>query len=316
MGAMHRHLKSLAIAMVVVLLVMQAPPFAGLAAGLVFSLLWGSPFDKSVLSKYSAPLLKLAVVGLGFGLHIDSLLTTGRESIWITLWILGIMAVVGFAMAYVLGINMKTALLITSGTAICGGSAIAAMSPIVKAKNHEISVALGVVFILNAVALLLFPLLGRWLGLNDAQFAWWAAMAIHDTSSVVGAASQYGDQSLALATSVKLTRALWIIPVSLVAALILQPDKKKFSIPFFIFYFVIAAIIGTYVPWVQSIAPFITQGSKSLFTVVLFLIGLSLDKSIFKQMGTKPIIYGITLWIVTAVSSLVIICGCCYYSRF
>lgn len=310
------YLKPLFFLIVLALLLTQASPFWGLAGGLAFSLILGSPFPKEILSKYHGPLLKIAVVGLGFGLNIDNVVATGKEGVQATLTILAIIGLVGFLLAKVLKVNMRTALLITSGTAICGGSAIAAMSPIVSAKNNEISVALGVVFILNAIALIIFPILGRMLGLNDAQFAWWAAMAIHDTSSVVGAASQFGDQSLALATTIKLTRALWIIPVSILAAIILQPEQKKFSIPYFILFFVLAAVVSSYIPIVQSIAPILVKGSKSIFTWVLFLIGIGLNKSIFREMGMKPVLYGTTLWLVTAVSSLWIICSCCNFSKF
>lgn len=310
------YLKPIFFIAVIILLLTQASPFWGLAGGLAFSLLLGSPFPKEILSKYQGPLLKVAVIGLGFGLNIDSVVATGMEGVQATLIILGIIGLVGFLLAWVLKVNMRTALLITSGTAICGGSAIAAMSPIVSAKNNEISVALGVVFILNAIALIIFPILGRLIGLNEAQFAWWAAMAIHDTSSVVGAASQFGDQSLALATTIKLTRALWIIPVSILAAVILQPEQKKFSIPYFILFFVLAAVVSSYVPVVQSIAPILTMVSKSIFTLVLFLIGIGLNKSIFREMGVKPVLYGTTLWLVTAVSSLWIIWNCCNYSKF
>lgn len=302
--------------LILALALTQASPFWGLLFGLTFSLLIGSPFPKELLSKYHGPLLKIAVVGLGFGLNINSVIATGREGAEVTLIMLLILAIVGFILAKVLQVNMRTALLITSGTAICGGSAIAAMSPIVSAKNNEISVAIGVVFILNAIALITFPMAGRWIGLNDAQFAWWAAMAIHDTSSVVGAASQFGDQSLVLATTVKLTRALWIIPISLMAAVILQPKQKKLAIPYFILFFIAAAVLASYLPIVQSIAPLLTQGSKILFTLVLFLIGMGLNKSIFQEMGVKPVLYGVTLWLITAVFSLVLIYGCCHFSRF
>lgn len=311
-----QYLKPIFFLIVILLLSTQASPFWGLLTGLAFSLLLGSPFPKETLSKYHGPMLKIAVVGLGFGLSIDNVVATGREGVEVTLTILGIIGLVGIVLAKVLKVNMRTALLITSGTAICGGSAIAAMSPIVSAKNNEISVALGVVFILNAIALVVFPIAGRWLGLNDAQFAWWAAMAIHDTSSVVGAASQFGDQSLALATTIKLTRALWIIPVSLIAAIILQPAQKKFSIPYFILFFVLAAVLSSYLPVFKTMAPLLTQGSKSLFTLVLFLIGIGLNKSIFHEMGVKPVLYGITLWMITAITSLLLIYSCCNFSQF
>lgn len=308
--------KAIFFVIIAILLVSMASPIWGLATGLIFSLLLNSPFNREILAKFHSPLLKIAVVGLGFGLNVNNVLTTGREGIVVTLIMLGVIVIVGFLLAKAFQVNMRTALLITSGTAICGGSAIAAMSPIVKAKTIELSVAMGVVFILNAIALLVFPLLGKWLQMTDSQFAWWAAMAIHDTSSVVGAASQFGDQSLALATTVKLTRVLWIVPVSLIAAIVLQSDRRGFSVPYFIGFFLLAVLLSSYVPFFQTAAPVFTQISKALFTIVLFLIGLSLNKAMFKEIGARPLLYGTALWIVSAVSSLLLVFYCCSFNSF
>jgi uncharacterized integral membrane protein (TIGR00698 family) len=308
--------KAIFFVVIVILLASMASPIWGLATGLIFSLLLKSPFSRDSLAKFHSPLLKIAVVGLGFGLNVNNVLTTGREGIVVTLMMLGVIIIVGFLLAKAFQVNMRTALLITSGTAICGGSAIAAMSPIVKAKTIELSVAMGVVFILNAIALLVFPLLGKWLQMTDSQFAWWAAMAIHDTSSVVGAASQFGDQSLALATTVKLTRVLWIVPVSLIAAIVLQSDRRGFSIPYFIGFFLLAVLLSSYVQFFQTAAPVFTQISKALFTIVLFLIGLSLNKAMFKEMGARPLLYGTALWIVSAVSSLLLVFYYCSFNSF
>lgn len=297
-------------------MISKASPIWGLAVGLLFSLLLGSPFTRERIAKFHGPLLKVAVVGLGFGLNVNNVMATGQEGAMVTLMMLGVILVAGFLLAKLFNVNTRTALLITSGTAICGGSAIAAMSPIVKAKSIELSTAMGVVFILNAIALLIFPLIGNWLDMTGSQFAWWAAMAIHDTSSVVGAASQFGDQSLALATTVKLTRVLWIIPVSLIAAIAVQGDGKKFSIPYFIGFFLIAVLLSSYVPFFQVNASIFTQVSKVLFTIVLFLIGLGLNKAMFREMGVRPLLFGTALWIISAIGSFLLVYTCCSFNSF
>ncbi|GCC50095.1 putative sulfate exporter family transporter [Chryseotalea sanaruensis] len=300
----------------IILVISMASPIWGLATGLLFSFLLNSPFSRESLAKFHGPLLKIAVVGLGFGLNVNNVLATGQEGAVVTLMMLGVILIAGFLLAKVFKINTRTALLITSGTAICGGSAIAAMSPIVKAKNIELSTAMGVVFILNAIALLIFPMVAKWLDMSGSQFAWWAAMAIHDTSSVVGAASQFGDQSLALATTVKLTRVLWIIPVSSVAAIAMQSDKKKFTIPYFIGFFLLAVLLSSYIPFFQTTASIFTQVSKVLFTIVLFLIGLGLNKAMFTEMGVRPLLFGTVLWIVSAIGSLLLVYTCCSFNSF
>ncbi|NBW37729.1 MAG: putative sulfate exporter family transporter [Cytophagia bacterium] len=299
-----KYLKLGLIVIVVLIVLFQLSPIWGLLSGILFSLLFTSPFSSSELARFHGPLLKIAVVGLGFGLNINNVLTTGKTGIAVTVSLLALVVVMGLLLAKVFRLNMRTALLITSGTAICGGSAIATMAPIVKAKSMELSVSMGVVFTLNAIALLLFPLLGSWLQLTGSQFAWWAAMAIHDTSSVVGAATQFGNESLALATTIKLTRVLWIIPFSLITAIALQSDTKKFSIPYFIGFFLLAVLMSSYIPLVQTAAPVLTQVSKVLFTIVLFLIGLSLNKAMFAAMGVRPFLYGTALWVISAASAL------------
>lgn len=285
----------------------MASPVWGLLCGILFSLLFKLPFTNQRLANFHGPMLKVAVVGLGFGLNINNVVATGKEGLLITIILLLIIGSVGFLLARIVGLNMRTALLITSGTAICGGSAIAAMSPIVRAKGIELSVAMGVVFVLNAVALMIFPIMGRWLDMSDAQFGWWAAMAIHDTSSVVGAAAQFGNESLALATTVKLTRVLWIIPVSLLTAIVMQSDTKKFSIPYFIGFFLVAVALSTYIPFLQTLAPMFSQVSKIIFTIVLFLIGLGLNRTAFNETGFRPLLYGMVLWMISVLSSLLLV---------
>ena len=191
----------------------------------------------------------------------------------------------------------KSSHLVASGTAICGGSAIAAVAPAVNASEKEISVSLGVVFLLNAVALVVFPFIGHLLGLSQHQFGLWSAIAIHDTSSVVGAASAYGNEALEVATTVKLARALWIIPVSLLSAFLFKNKGKKISIPWFILFFILAMLANSYLPGISTVAPAIT----------LFLIGAGLSVEKIKSVGWKPLILGIILWITVSILSLLVI---------
>ncbi len=291
-------------ACILALLLSQASPVWGLFGGLLFSIFLGAPYPNELLAKFHKPMLKYAIVGLGFGMNFQNVLSVGIEGLGITLLTLVFTVSAGWFIAKLLGIEPKIAFLIASGTAICGGSAIAALSPVIDAKNREISVAMGVIFILNAVALLIFPFLGRELGLSATQFAWWSAIAIHDTSSVVGTASQFGNESLALATTIKLTRALWIVPFSLLAAHLFYTKNKKNDYPYFILFFILAALVSTYFPVIQVVSPFIVQLSKSAFTIVLFLIGIGINKTAIRETGAKPILYGVLLWLIISLISL------------
>lgn len=298
------YIKTFFITILIVLLAARLAPVWGLMAGLIFSVLWGSPFQNASLSKLHKPLLQFAVVGLGFGMDVHEVFRIGAEGLRITLITLVATLAWGILLARWLKLDSKIALLISSGTAICGGSAIAALSPVVGAKSKDMSVALGVVFILNALALFFFPVIGRWLHLSEEQFAWWSAIAIHDTSSVVGAAAQFGDTSLALATTIKLTRALWIVPFTLAVAQFYPAHEQKNYFPYFIVWFMIAAILNTLLPGIQPITAFITVLSKSSFTVVLFLIGVGVHKIALREMGLVPMIYGVLLWITIICGSL------------
>ena len=192
-----------------------------------------------------------------------------------------------------------------SGTAICGGSAIAAVGPVIKAKETDMSVALATIFILNAIALFVFPVLGEWMGLSQQQFGMWAAIAIHDTSSVVGAGAAYGEEALEVATTIKLTRALWIIPLALVTALIFKSDAKKISIPWFILWFIVAILLNTYVlKDCPEVGRFISGVARKLLIVTMFFIGASLSKSTLKAVGLKPLLQGVILWLVISIASL------------
>lgn len=252
-------------------------------------------------------LLQYAVVGLGFGMNLQASLAAGKEGIVFTIVsVIGVM-LLGVFLTKKMKIDEKTGYLISAGTAICGGSAIAATAPVMNAKEHTISVALGTVFILNAIALFIFPPIGHWLDMTQQQFGTWAAIAIHDTSSVVGAGEVYGAEALQVATTVKLTRALWIIPMALVTSYIFKAKDQKISIPWFILFFVLAMILNTYAPLPQMVNDVIGFLSKKGLTVTLFLIGSGLSLGVIKEVGIKPLILGVALWVIIGVSSLAVI---------
>lgn len=279
-----------------------SPPLA-LLLGLIVANTIGNPFPKQS-SKTSKLLLKASVVGLGFGMTLQSAIKAGSQGILLTIaTILGTF-ILGALLAKLLKMDKKASYLISSGTAICGGSAIAAVAPIVNADDKQISVALGTVFTLNAIALFIFPVIGHALDLSQTQFGLWAAIAIHDTSSVVGAAGKYGTEALTIATTVKLARALWIIPVSLITAIIYKKSSGKINIPWFIGMFILATIVNTYVPGMDKIAPYIITAAKAGLTLTLFLIGAGLSLHTLKVVGIKPLIQGIILWIAISITSL------------
>ena len=220
-------------------------PPVSLFLGLVFALLCGQAYPK-FNKKVSKKLLQYSVVGLGFGMNLHASLASGKEGMLFTIVsVVGTMLIGMFIGRKLLKVNRDTSYLISSGTAICGGSAIAAVGPVIKAKDSDMSVALATVFVLNAIALFVFPVLGQWLGLTQQEFGTWAAIAIHDTSSVVGAGAAYGEEALQVATSIKLTRALWIIPLALVTSFIFKSEGRKVSIPWFILWFIVAILINT-----------------------------------------------------------------------
>ena len=203
-----------------------------------------------------------------------------------------------------LKIDKKTSHLISCGTAICGGSAIAAIAPVIKSDEKQTSVALGVIFILNSIALFLFPAIGHWLHLSQQDFGLWCAIAIHDTSSVVGAANKYGPEALQIATTVKLARALWIIPVALITAMIFKNKSSKIKIPYFIGLFIVAMLLNTYIPQTAVIAPSLVLIAKIGLTLTLFLIGAGLNFNVLKSVGLKPLFQGILLWAFIATAAL------------
>lgn len=278
------------------------PPIA-LLMGLIIAQFIGHPY-LHLNHKATHILLQISVVGLGFGMNVDNAMKAGKEGILFTLISIIGTLVIGFFMGKFLKIEKKTSYLISAGTAICGGSAIAAISPVIKAEEKQISVALGTIFILNSIALVLFPLIGHQLNLSQNQFGLWCAIAIHDTSSVVGAASKYGTEALEIATTVKLARALWIIPVAFFSTILFKNKSRKLKIPYFIGLFVLAMIANTYSPIVQEYSSYLVAIAKAGLTVTLFLIGCGLSKKVLQSVGIKPLVQGVVLWLIISVAAL------------
>lgn len=283
----------------------MSPPIA-LAIGLIIAQVVKNPFSE-LSHKAVQWLLKVAVIGLGFGMSVSSALAAGKQGFLFTVASITLTLSLGIILGKLLGIDKKITQLISSGTAICGGSAIAAISPIIKADAKQISISIGIVFLLNSVALFVFPAIGHYFELSQQQFGLWSAIAIHDTSSVVGAADVYGAQALEVATTVKLARALWILPVSLLFVLFSRGSTKKVKIPYFIGLFILAIIANTYIPNIDIVAPSIVSASKIALTIVLFLIGTSLNFSSLKKVGIKPLVLAISIWVFISVLSLIII---------
>lgn len=279
-----------------------SPPIA-LLMGLIIAQFIGHPY-LHLNHKATHILLQVSVVGLGFGMNVTSALKAGKEGILFTIVSIIGTLVIGFFMGKFLKIEKKTSYLISAGTAICGGSAIAAISPVIKAEEKQISVALGTIFILNSAALFLFPFIGHQLNLSQSQFGMWCAIAIHDTSSVVGAASKYGPQALEIGTTVKLARALWIIPVAFLSTFIFKSKDSKIKIPYFIGLFVLAMIANTYIPFVQQYNHYLTNIAKAGLTLTLFLIGCGLNRKTISSVGFKPLIQGVILWVIIATAAL------------
>ncbi len=298
--------KTLFLILVALCLTPWVSPAIALLMGLIVAQTIGQPFSQ-LNSKATGLLLKISVVGLGFGMNMFSALEAGKEGFIFTVFSIFATIGLGLLIGKLLGINDKIVKLISSGTAICGGSAIAAVSPIIRADEKQISVSLGIVFILNSVALFVFAPIGHWLELSQEQFGLWSAIAIHDTSSVVGAAASYGEKALEIATTVKLARALWIIPLSLIFALVSKGDSGKIKIPYFIGFFILAMVANTYLPPVENISPYIVAAAKAGLTLTLFLIGAALPLKTIKSVGVRPLLLGLGLWIFISVVSLVVI---------
>lgn len=281
-------------------------PAIALFMGLLLGFTVGNPYIKQS-SKASKYLLQFAVVGLGFGMNLFESLQSGKEGMLFTVVsVVGVLAL-GFWLGRRMLMDTKTAYLISSGTAICGGSAIAAVAPILNATPNQMSVSLGTIFILNAIALFIFPPIGRLLELTQEQFGLWAAIAIHDTSSVVGAGAAYGHKALEVATMVKLTRALWIIPLSVATTFFFKQKDAKVKIPWFILFFILAMVANTIFSLPNKLTSSIVSLSKVGMTITLYLIGSGLSIKVLKSVGLRPLVLGVTLWVFIGVISLVTI---------
>ena len=276
--------------------------------GLAYALICGQGYP-SLNKKMSKMLLQYSVVGLGFGMNLYESLASGREGMLFTIVsVIGTLAIGMLLGRKILKVDKETSYLISSGTAICGGSAIAAVGSVIKAKPANMSVALAVVFVLNAIALFIFPSIGHWLGLSQQEFGTWAAIAIHDTSSVVGAGAAYGEEALKVATTIKLTRALWIIPLALARSFIFKSQDRKITIPWFILFFIIAILLNTFVlDSIPALGIVISGIARRCLTLTMFFIGASLSTDVLRSVGVKPLIQGILLWIVISIGTLLYI---------
>ena len=281
-----------------------SPPIA-LLGGLIFGLALVHPFaaESKKLSRF---LLQASVVGLGFGMNLHEVLHAGKSGfVYTALSITGAM-LLGLGLGYLIHVQQKPSFLISAGTAICGGSAIAAVGPIAQANEEEMAVSLGTVFILNSVALFLFPVIGLALHMSQTQFGLWAALAIHDTSSVVGASAKYGAQALAVGTTIKLARALWIVPLSVATALFLK-SKARIQWPWFILLFCFAALLNTLLPAYTGAFGVLNHLGRIGLTVTLFLIGTGLSKQTLAKVGVRPLLQGVILWAIVGTSTLALI---------
>ena len=286
------------------LAVLSFSPLVSPPIALLFGILFVNIFGKVLeTDSFVKKLLQYSIVGLGFGINLNTAIEAGSQGFLFTVSTIALVMIFGLFLAKILKIDKTIAQLISAGTAICGGSAIAAVAPILKANSKQTSVALGIVFVLNAVALFIFPEIGHFFNLSQNQFGIWSAIAIHDTSSVVGAASKYGNEALQIATTVKLARALWIIPLAFLIS-IFTKSEGKIKIPYFIGFFVLAILAGTYLPFLQNFNTIISEISRDTLKVALFLIGAGLSLQNLKNIGIKPLLLGIILWIFISSISL------------
>jgi len=281
-----------------------SPPVA-LLGGLIYGFAFAHPFhlESKRLAKF---LLQASVVGLGFGMNLHQVLQAGRSGFAYTAVSITAAMLLGLGLGYWIRVGKKSAFLISAGTAICGGSAIAAVGPIADASEEEMAVSLGAVFILNSIALFLFPAIGYLLHLTQTQFGLWSALAIHDTSSVVGATAKYGPTALAVGTTIKLARALWIVPLSFVTAVTLK-SKARIRWPWFILLFCLAALLNTWLPAFHSTFGILDHLGKIGLTVTLFLIGTGLNKKTLASVGARPLLQGLALWLMVGAGTLALI---------
>jgi uncharacterized integral membrane protein (TIGR00698 family) len=276
-----------------------------LLIGLIYGLSFSHPYHLDA-KKLSAFLLQASIVGLGFGINLHEVVRAGRTGFLYTALSISFAMLIGLGIGRLFKVQHTPSLLISAGTAICGGSAIAAVGPVANAGEEEMAVSLGTVFVLNSVALFLFPVIGYALHLTESQFGLCSALAIHDTSSVVGATAKYGSQALMIGTTIKLARALWIVPVAIAVA-VLKKNKTRIKWPWFILFFCFAAVAGTYLPLFGPLYPQLSTLGKTGLTVTLYLIGTGISRSTLKQVGVRPLLQGILLWAIVAISSLALI---------
>ncbi|MCS3532102.1 putative integral membrane protein (TIGR00698 family) [Chryseobacterium sp. JUb7] len=277
-----------------------------LLLGFILAIIIGNPFEKN-LHQYIHLLLQISIVGLGFGLKLDEALEAGKSGLILTVISILTVMISGYFIGKLLKLERPLSYLISVGTAICGGSAIAATSPIIKPNTKQISLALAIIFTLNSIALFVYPAAGHFLNLTQEQFGLWCAVGIHDTSSVVGAAGKYGNEALKIATTVKLARALWVIPVSLITMIIFKNKESKIKIPWFIGYFILAILLNTYFPFFSAFSLGINVLAKSGLNLTLFFIGSTLSIQTLKTIGMKPLALAVFLWIFISAGSLVFI---------
>lgn len=282
-----------------------SPPVA-LLLGLLLAQFIGHPY-RQFNHRITSFLLKASVIGLGFGIDFNSAVQAGREGFLFTIVSIVITLLLGVVAGKALGIERKTAYLIASGTAICGGSAIAAIAPVIDAEERHTSVALGTVFVLNAVALLVFPVIGTWLHMTQHQFGMWAAIAIHDTSSVVGAAGKYGEEALRIATTVKLARSLWIIPLAIATAFRFRQNVSQVKVPWFIALFIAAMLVRSYLPVLHPLTSALVPAAHAGLTLTLFLIGAGLSADTLRQVGWQALVQGVVTWIAISVITLAVV---------
>ncbi len=282
--------------------ILTSNPAWGLLLGSAAALFAGNPAAEST-GKVSKKLLQIAVILLGFGMHLDTVIRVGLTSVWITMISISLTLIIGMTLGRMFGVERDLSLLLSTGTAVCGGSAIAAMSPSIGASQSDTGVAMAVVFLLNGAGLLIFPAIGRFFELSQQQFGFWAALAIHDTSSVVGAAAIYGAEALAIGTTVKLTRALWILPLAIGGAK-LNRSESKAPFQWFLIGFLAAAAARSLFPALEAVWNLGSLAGKHLMTGTLFLIGAGLSRDKLKKIGFKPLFMAVTLWLIISILSL------------
>lgn len=302
-------MKSHRILLLFLALVCCVPSFISSSIALMLGIVYAISIGKSIslkaqTSTWGGYLLKSSVIGLGFGINFNVLLATGKNNIGTTAFFVFGAMTIGLALGKLLRIDKKIALLISSGTAICGGSAIAAVGSVIKADANQLSISTAVVFLLNALALFSFPAIGHWLGLSQIQFGTWAAIAIHDMSSVVGAATKYGDEALKIASVTKMIRVLWIIPLSLALVFGFKENRESFKIPSFIIGFLVASCLFSFLPQFKEYYTFVYKISKQIMVLSLFLIGSSISFESFKKVGISVILQASTVWIAICLLSL------------